>query len=61
VADGTQITTDRNGGSMTVRCMIRQKMTQAFTPQVAGMVLATIRSNQATGSTLFIDPKLYIA
>jgi hypothetical protein len=61
VTDGTQITTDRNGGSMTVRCMIRQKMTQAFTPQNAGMVMGRFQSTLAVGSTIFVDPKLYIS
>lgn len=60
VADGASITTDRNGGSMTVRCMVRQKMTVTLTPQLAGSLLAGIRVAVAS-TTVYIDPKLNVA
>lgn len=58
--DGDQITTDRNGGAMTVRCMVRQKLAVTFTPQLQGVVRATL--NAAVASTiLYADFKLNIA
>jgi hypothetical protein len=60
VTDGTQITTDRNGGGMVVRCMVRQKLTKTFTLQKKGVVFAAPRLATAT-LVAYIDPNLNLA